>query len=894
VKKIIPRHVHYTNEIMPSGGNVPLGNIPPLDWTRMAFDSWNAFVTGISVTAQQIVDTIGSVIKSIYDAGAVAWANLATAVQTTINNAAAWIGTVLEQIKTAGAVAWTHLAATLQTTINNAAAWIGTILETIKTAGNVAWTSLALAVQTTINNAGAWIGTIIEQIKTAGAVAWNHLATTLQTTINNAAAWIGTVIETIKTAGNVAWTVLATAVQTTINNAGAWIGTIIETIKNAGAVAWSQITKTAQNIMDTLVSWANMVTIWGNIAWTQITKTAQNILDTLGSISQAAIKTLLTSWAWMSNAVSGLGKMTYTYITGTFAAFKATITDAISWAWSEVTKTATDVLNTIASWANMVSSFGNLAWSYVTKTASDIMTTIGTWANILTQVGAQTAAQITTTLTNWATVISGLGSLAWSYVTKTAQNVLDTLGAITSAQIKALLTGWGQISDATYGLGKMAYSYITGTFATFKATITDAISWAWSEVAKTYTDICNTLGSWANVVSSTLGKLTLGTTQFLASSWSALIGIIGGVWSDFWSALTTKPLALDFSGAIAGGAINSLGQMTTGFFAATADGLAKFAAGLFTADATGRGKFADGIWTNAKIADLDAGKINAGYLSADRIATGSIDAKIATITNAQISSLDAGKINTGYLSAARLDTTVAYISQTAMIASLVVDNINIKNNVIEFAKTSPSFSKDTFLSKTSILVGVDALLGYTTYGYVASAHGSFTLKKSRVWAQIFGGVGTEISYIWGYKIQSASTNPRVKFIIKTGNMATSADRAIIGLKEVDDDGTLHGNGVFVKFERQADSTLQLFGVVEDAYGAHSVTLQTFTIATEYTIEIKLTSGTSATFLVNGVEKGTVTGYYPTGTLCDFYLEIAAHSTNLVYAEIKKWKLTDDW
>ncbi len=57
---------------------------------------------------------------------------------------------------------------------------------------------------------------------------------------------------------------------------------------------------------------------------------------------------------------------------------------------------------------------------------------------------------------------------------------------------------------------------------------------------------------------------------------------------------------------------------------------------------------------NAQILSLDAGKINTGFLAADRVQLGSLDAKIAVITNAQIQSLDAGKITTGTLAADRI------------------------------------------------------------------------------------------------------------------------------------------------------------------------------------------------------------------------------------------------
>jgi len=74
---------------------------------------------------------------------------------------------------------------------------------------------------------------------------------------------------------------------------------------------------------------------------------------------------------------------------------------------------------------------------------------------------------------------------------------------------------------------------------------------------------------------------------------------------------------------------------------------------------------------DAKVANLNASKINAGYISADRIQAGSLDAKLlnvdaaaitygyinvariadAAITSAKIASLDANKINAASLSA---------------------------------------------------------------------------------------------------------------------------------------------------------------------------------------------------------------------------------------------------
>jgi hypothetical protein len=77
-------------------------------------------------------------------------------------------------------------------------------------------------------------------------------------------------------------------------------------------------------------------------------------------------------------------------------------------------------------------------------------------------------------------------------------------------------------------------------------------------------------------------------------------------------------------------------------------------------------KIGDAAIDNAKIANLDAAKITSGFISADRIQAGTLDAKIAnidaavigsgTITNARIGNLDASKITTGSLSADRIDS----------------------------------------------------------------------------------------------------------------------------------------------------------------------------------------------------------------------------------------------
>jgi hypothetical protein len=100
------------------------------------------------------------------------------------------------------------------------------------------------------------------------------------------------------------------------------------------------------------------------------------------------------------------------------------------------------------------------------------------------------------------------------------------------------------------------------------------------------------------------------------------------------------------------------------------------------------------VATNAQI----TGKIIAGtgssidwsYIQNVLVQTAQI-ADLA-VTNAKIASLDAGKISTGYLSAARLDTTVAYITNSAMIANAVIQTAHIGDLQVTDAKIASGLS----------------------------------------------------------------------------------------------------------------------------------------------------------------------------------------------------------
>jgi len=648
----LPRHTHTADELPNAEYNqnpvVSLFQIPIMDWAHMAFDTWNEFVAGITLTAQQIIDTIGSVIKSIYDAGAVAWANLATAVQTTINNAAAWIGT---------------------------------ILETIKTAGNVAWTSLASAVQTTINNAGAWIGTIIENIKNAGNVATSYLSGVISS-------------------ANTALSSLADGIFTGASGLAKFVAGFF-TADATGRGKFASLFVTDAMINDLNATKINA----GSLSADRIATESLVV----GKLTEAARAALYPS----DNLV-----------------FNGDFEDDIN---------ADGIPDGWGSNATISSTYSqNGKYSMKIHSDSDY------------KLARQTVYVELSELSNY------------------------------------VLTFWYRINTGSS----------TSMFPCILC----------YDQNKTYLNVLYT------------GVPTSTTT------WTFYASVV----SSFPAG--TRFIIIDFEVSVGGGVKDYYIDDVKFFRQIDASAMLQ-----------------DAIIGTAKIADL-------------------------AVTNAKIGNLavDVGKI-----------------------ADLAVTNLKIANQTIEFAKTSITFSKDTYLDKTSILVGVDSLLGYSTYGYVASAHGSFTLKKSFVQATIFGAGGLEQSYIWGYKIQSASTNPRVKFKVVV-IMTTIADYADIGLREIDDNGTLHGNGAWVHFIRNADSTLTINGVCASGTYQNEMVLQTFVSGTEYTIEIKINSGTSATFFVNGVEKGTLSGYAPTGTLCDFYNYICAHASAMIVSTIKKWKLTDDW
>lgn len=109
------------------------------------------------------------------------------------------------------------------------------------------------------------------------------------------------------------------------------------------------------------------------------------------------------------------------------------------------------------------------------------------------------------------------------------------------------------------------------------------------------------------------------------------------------------------AGKIGIGAIDTLSILVDNFFSGLT-GLSKFATGFFT-KTDGRAKFEEAFINNALIENLNAEKIDAGFLSAARIEAGS---------------LNANKITAHTIASTQLRTDIAIITETVMIADLKV------------------------------------------------------------------------------------------------------------------------------------------------------------------------------------------------------------------------------
>lgn len=469
----------------------------------------------ITKTVGEICTTLGSWTNMVTELGNLAWAQITKTAGDICDTLVSWAGMVTEL----GSVAWANIS-------GNIAAFWGAITDR----ASWAWGDITKTAANIMETIASWTN-IITQV---GNLAWANLSKTAANICDTLATWAGMVTEL----GSIAWTNISgtfASWKTAISDTISWVWTEI-----SGTVAsfWGAITDRANWIWDDISG--NVTAFWGaitdraNWVWGDI---SGNIAAFWSAITDRA------NWAWSDisgtfaawkTAITDTISWVYTEIGGTFAQFKTSVSDAISWTWAEVTKSGAQIMATISDWATIISQVGSLAWANLTKTASNIMATISSWANIIAQVGdlawanlTKTASNIMTTIASWANIISQVGGLtslqvtgvltSWTVVTDgdALGNLAWTYVTKTAGDICDTLASWaGMVTE----LGSIAWTNISGTFASWKTAISDAISWAWADISG------NVAAFWSAITDR--------------ASWAW--GDISGTIATFWSAITDR------------------------------------------------------------------------------------------------------------------------------------------------------------------------------------------------------------------------------------------------------------------------------------------------------------------------------------------------------------------
>jgi len=581
----------------------------------------------------------------------------------------------------------------------------------------------------------------------------------------------------------------------------------------------------------------------------------------------------------------------------TFDQWKTLIADTISWAWSEIVKTAQNILDTLGaltkaaikalltSWewiCDAAEGLGKLAWNLLTKTAQNILDTIGDWATMIADFGniawsyiTKTAQNILDVIGNWATMIADFGNLAWSYITKTATDIMNTIaswanilakvGAMSVAQITTLLTSTANVISA---LGNWAWTQITKTAAQVMATIS---TWAniiaqvgnlaWSYVTKTAQNICDTLVSWTNMA-----------TKFgVEIATSLLTGIIES--ANF-----------------------ALSSLATGFFTG-ATGLAKFIAGFFTADSTGRNKFADEFIVASKIAanTITAGEIAANTITADEIASNTITAnEIAahTVTANEIfagtitaTELYSGEVMANRISAIHLRTDTAVITASAQIQDAIVTNLKILSGSIEFTKVNTEFALLSYFRDNRSIMSAESLTGYqvsTNESGEASTRRNYLKLKS-------GTVAGGAVWVMGYPISDCSHDNQFKAKVKMVALGSSTAEIYITLGDTSGQKYLGFMCEFIVGTGQVLRTL-----ASDGTNYENTTITIFTAGDEFILEAK-NFGNKIEFWVDGVKEREVAWGISSGLIEDLNAAVNNGGTaSNCEVEIFYFTTVEDW
>lgn len=226
--------------------------------------------------------------------------------------------------------------------------------------------------------------------------------------------------------------------------------------------------------------------------------------------------------------------------------------------------------------------------------------------------------------------------ILWDQITKTGADVLNTIanwaniisqfGALTTAQITSMLTNWANVITA---LGNLAWSQVTKTYTDICNTLG---SWAnivgilgnvaWSQITKTATDVMNTIASWANILTK-IGAMTATQIATTLTNWATVVTGLGNLaWSQVtktatdimntianWANIITKVGAMTIAQITTtltnwSNVISSLGNIATTYLTGTIQSaqmaLTSFASGFWTG-ATALGKFAENFFPWSKL-----------------------------------------------------------------------------------------------------------------------------------------------------------------------------------------------------------------------------------------------------------------------------------------------------
>jgi uncharacterized protein YjbI with pentapeptide repeats len=768
--------------------------------------------------------------------------------------------------------------------------------------------------------------TLLSQI---GAATVAQITTILTSTTN-----------VVSALGNWTWAQITKSASDVMGTISSWANILTQ----VGAMTVAQITTL-------LTSTANVISALGNWTWSQITKSASdvmgtistwaNILTQVGAMTVAQITTHLTSWA---NVISALGSWTTSQISTMLTSWAQMVTAMGNIAWSQISATAANLMSTISSWANILSQVGSL-------TVGQILTALTSWTQVTdpnalgtipggkianaTITNAQianatiTAANIANaTITATQIANATITSAQIASATITAANIANA--TITAIQIANATITNAQIANATITATQIANATITEaqmsalsigtpelianavTFAKIETAMQETLGqnhWTYFKEAE-YLDFIDQYTTVVNDATASNGEcIYRSSTAPTNTMWYGPYTTIPG--GNYWAIYRLKVDNISSSSTVltldvhaARGVLNQRSIAPNQFSAAltwqTFGVLIEIRNNDTNIEIRGMnfqtgicGVYCDYVALLPSVL-ISGAMIENLSVTAANIANATITAAQianATITAAQIANatITATQIANATITAAQIANATITAAQ---IANATITNLQIASGTIQFANVDTNFSTNVILDKSTILVGVDALLPYSTYAYSLITGANITLHKDYI--QVSSGTtNTGESYISGWPNVWADNNPKFKVRFLLNSLPTNTDYVLFGFI----DNTTNKYGMY--FVVQNDSgTYNLYRVTNwSTPGQIKVKLQSISLNTYYILEFR-TIDTWIYWYINGtqVDSGQPGWGSSTGLILqDLFIDWDDHATsNNVQATFLKWKAMDDW